>query len=196
MTRPDSGAIYLPSHQGLDSNLLIRTSTDPQTQVESLTRDLQSIDGNLSPVFQTMHSIMDHNGAFVVLRTVGFVFSAIGFLGLVLALVGIYSMVGYSVGRQTREIGIRMALGAGRSDVRRLVLQRSLRSIGAGIIAGVLIGVTLSLLLSKVFQGIVFMDIESLIEISILIGIAALIATYLPARRATNLDPTSALRSQ
>jgi hypothetical protein len=197
MTRPDSGAVYLPSFQGgLEANLFVRTSKDPQTQVEVLTRDLQSIDINLSPVFRTMHSVMDHNGAFIVLRTVGIVFSAIGFLGLTLALVGIYSMAGYAVGRRTREIGIRMALGARKSDVRRLVLTRSLWPIAAGMMAGLFIGVTICLLLSKVFQGIIFMDIGSLAGISILIAMVAVVATYLPTRRATNLDPASALRSQ
>jgi ABC-type antimicrobial peptide transport system permease subunit len=131
---------------------------------------------------------------FVISRVGGVLASIVGVLGLLLACIGVYGMVSYMVAQRTREIGIRMALGAQRSDVLRLVLQRSMRPIAAGILAGMALGTALSFALSSLFQGLKLLDAPVIAGVSLLLTVIALIASYLPARRAADLDPATSLR--
>jgi len=191
----DSGALYLPRPAtGWNGNLLLRTAGDPRTVATALAAEVQSVDSNLSVSFQTLDAMMTSEGAFVATRMIGIVFSIIGSLGLFLASVGIYSMVGYTVSRQTREIGIRMALGAGKMDVLRLILRRSMKPIGAGIIAGIVLGIALSLAVSAIFPGLTLLDPAVILGVSSLLAAIALLAAYIPARRAARVDPIIALR--
>jgi putative ABC transport system permease protein len=198
MASPDPGALYLPTQQlaGWEPNLIIRTDKDPAFAVQLFSSELQAIDSNLSAAFQTMSSVLEHDPVFIILRVLGIVFFSIGLLGLVLASLGIYSMVGYAVSRQTREIGVRMALGAQKTDVLGLILRRSMRPVGIGVAGGVLSGVIVSLLMSRVSQALTVLDVPTLAGISMLLVVLGLLAAYVPARHATRLDPSVALRSQ
>jgi ABC-type antimicrobial peptide transport system permease subunit len=155
------------------------------------------MDGDLSVTVRTMYSVMmDENPAFLVIRTIGTMFSVLGLLGLILAAVGIYSMVGYAVSQQTREIGIRRALGAKRTEIGRMILARSMRPIGKGMAVGLVLGVIVSLAMSRAFAPLKFLDAQAVAGISIIVVFIGLVAAYIPARRAMNLDPSAALRKQ
>jgi predicted permease len=191
-SNPES--LYLPSQNGgLESEVLIRTSKDPNVLVANLSRELRSIGGNSVSV-QTMNSVLDSNPTLLVLRTLGTVLSVMGLMGLLLAAVGIYSMVGFAISHQTRDIGIRMALGARRKNILRMFLTRSMRPIVEGLAAGMVLGIILSLLMSRLFEAVKFIDLGLLAEISGLFVAIALLAAYVPARKATKLDPSVALR--
>jgi predicted permease len=192
---PDPGALYLPQLTGQwNHNLLVRTKGDPRRVAASLVSEVRALDHNLSVSFQTLDQMMASEPYFIITRLGGIVFAVIGLLGLILASIGIYSMVGYTVSQQTHEIGIHMALGAQRSDVLRLVIGRSLWSIIAGIGVGIALGIILSRALSALFQGLRLLDPTVLFGVSLLLTAVALIAAYIPARRATKVDPMIALR--
>jgi ABC-type antimicrobial peptide transport system permease subunit len=133
---------------------------------------------------------------YIATRLSGIVFAVIGGLGLILASVGIYSMVGYSVAQQTREVGIRMALGAQRWDVLRLIMRATMMPIVFGTIVGMALGVVLSRVLSSVFQGMHLLDFTVLLGVSLLLTMIATIAAYFPAQKATKLDPAKTLRTE
>ena len=121
--------------------------------------------------------------------------SAFALLALVLAAVGIAGVVGYSVVQRTQEIGVRMALGAQRADVLRLVIGQSLRWALAGVIAGLAAALGLLQFLKSLSFGTAATDLLVLAAVSVLLLGVALAATYLPARRAARVDPVAALRS-
>jgi len=197
LVTPDAGALYLPSQEAQwEGNFFIRTSGDPRALVSDLSNQLRSIDRHLSVNVQTMDSVVQNDHGVIVVRVFGSAFSAIGLLGLVLASVGIYSMVGYTVSQQTREVGIRMALGAQKKDVLILVMGTSIRPIAIGVISGFALGVGISLILSSQSSGLRVPEAWVLAAIPLLPTITALMATYLPTRKAMNLDPSVALRAR
>jgi ABC-type antimicrobial peptide transport system permease subunit len=112
---------------------------------------------------------------------------------LMLAVVGIYGVMSYLVTQRTREIGIRLALGAGGSDILRLVVGNGARMIGAGIVIGVIAAFALQRLVSSLLFGVTAADAVSLFAVALLAAVA-LVACYLPALRATRVSPLNALR--
>ena len=118
----------------------------------------------------------------------------LGGLALILALAGIYCVVTYSVSQRTREIGIRITLGAERGAVVRLMLADNMRPILIGMAAGLIVGVGAATLLSKVLLGVHPLDPIALIVVAAFLGAVALLASYIPAHRATQVDPAVALR--
>jgi ABC-type antimicrobial peptide transport system permease subunit len=123
------------------------------------------------------------------------VFSAFGVLAWGLAVVGLYGVRAYAVSRRTREIGVRMAPGAGRRDISRMLLRESMPTIGGGIALGLLLAVVIAKGLSGLLYEIGPLDPISFITASLLLAAAALTATWLPASRATRIAPTIALRT-
>jgi putative ABC transport system permease protein len=117
------------------------------------------------------------------------------FVALLLGLVGIYGVVAYIAAQRTREIGVRMALGAQPADIRTLFVSHGLKLVGAGVILGVGGALALTRLLSVLFFGVRPTDAPTYAAVSTGLGAIALVATYLPARRASRVDPVVALRT-
>jgi len=117
-------------------------------------------------------------------------------LGLVLVLIGVYSVIAYTVSRQTHEIGIRMALGASRADVLRMVLWMGARLLGMGLATGLVASFAVTRLIASQLWGVSPHDPVTLCGVVAVVAIAGLAACYFPARRATRVDPMVALRYQ
>jgi len=122
--------------------------------------------------------------------------SALGLLALLLAAIGVHGVMAYSVSQRTREIGIRMALGAGRRDAVRLVLSQGLRLVGIGAAVGLAGGAAVSRAISIMFYGLSPLDPLTYLSIALLLAAVAVLAIYLPARRAATVDPMVALRHE
>ena len=116
-------------------------------------------------------------------------------VALLLGVVGIYGVIAYIAAQRTREIGVRMALGAQASDVRRLFVGHGLKLVGVGLVLGIASAMALTRLMSTLLFGVGPMDPATYVAVSLVLGTVALVATYLPARRAARVDPVVALRS-
>jgi putative ABC transport system permease protein len=197
LTAPDAGAVYLPAAPDEWVGLVfVRTTSDPATVSGAMIREIHRTESNLPVTAQTLERMIATNSASALYPVSAMVFSAIGLLGFVLSSVGIYSMMAYSVSQQTREVGIRMALGAQRRDVLRLLLGTGLKWIAGGLVLGAILGAALSRVLASQMplQGPTFLDPAVIMGISVLTGMLALVAAYFPARRAALLDPAVTLR--
>jgi len=173
----------------------VRTSADFSTVLPSLRRALAQVDPQLT--IWDAHSFDDLLGAELATpRLSGFLLGAFALVALLLAAIGLYGVMAFTVRDESREIGVRMALGAGPEQVRRNVLGRALSVVALGGVAG-LLGALAS---SRVLAGLLFqvqpVDPVSLGAACLLLGLVALGAAYFPARRATRVDPAIALRSE
>jgi macrolide transport system ATP-binding/permease protein len=187
--------IYIPLAQEYqpDISLIVRTAGDPGLLVGTVRNEMQALNKSVS-VFsvQAMREMIA--GQLAVDRMIAVLLSVFGGAALLLAAIGIYGVMGYAVAQRTREIGIRVALGAERSDIMRLIVRRGLRLtvIGAGI------GLILALMLTRVLESLLFgvsaTDPLTFSAIITLLIVVAQFACYFPARRATKVDPIVALR--
>jgi putative ABC transport system permease protein len=191
-TQPE---IYMPFAQlpWGKMNLLVRTSVAPQTMVAAIREQIAGIDRDL-PVtkIQTVVQLMDTSRAqprFILL-----VVGAFSGTALVLALIGIYSMLSYAVAQRRQEFGIRMALGAGQRDILRLVVRQGLVLALAGIATGLVAAFALTRLLASMLYKTGGHDVLTFVAAPVVFLAIAMIASYLPARRATQVSPIEALR--
>jgi putative ABC transport system permease protein len=190
--------VYFPWQQlgsGWPATVAVRTSTSLSTVLPSLRRAMGQVDARLT--IWDAHSFDDLLGTQLATpRLSSFLLGAFALVALLLAAIGLYGVMAFTVREETREIGLRMALGAGPEQVRRDVLGRALSVVAVGGVAG-LIGALAS---SRVLAGLLFQvqpaDPVSLGATCLVLGLVALAATYLPARRATRVDPAIALRSE
>jgi predicted permease len=192
----DSQQIYvpLPEDRIQDFPILVRTESDPTQFVNSLAPVISSVDADLVATTVTLDQLLRMTTSFISSSISAAIASAVGLLGLLLASMGIYGTVSYMVVLRTREVGIRMALGAKRRDVLLLMLRESTRPVMAGLIAGMCMAVGASYLLRKVLYGLSTIDGFSFGGVALLFLAIALLASYLPSRRAMRVDPMVALR--
>jgi putative ABC transport system permease protein len=186
--------LYLPVSQDYDGRTtLIVRSADPARLLPAIRAEIAGLDKNL-PVFG-VETMPEHIAASLwEQRMAAGLIGMFGLLALVLAAAGLYGVVAYSVSQRTREIGIRMALGARRNDILQLVLGQGLRLAMIGVLAGLGVALGATPLMSGLLYGVSPTDPLTFAAISLLLVGIALAASWLPARRAIRVDPTIALR--
>jgi len=186
---------YLPITQDYApaATLQVQTSGKPEAVIAGVRAEIQSLEPNLAITnVQTIGEIMDQG---LWAPQMGAALLALfGGLALVLAAVGVYGVLSYSVTQQTREIGIRMAMGAERSNVLGLVVGQGLRLAGAGLALGIVIALVLTRQLSSLLFGVKAQDPLTFGAVALLLSVVALAACVIPALRATRVDPLVALR--
>jgi len=171
----------------------LRTSGDPMALVGAVRHQVTSLDAEL-PVFDVMTLEKVISESVLGLSYVAVMMTALGAIALVLACVGVYGVMAYAVSERTREIGIRVALGAEKSDVLRMVIARGLVVTAVGLSIGFVLAVMLARLLASFLYGVSATDWEIFGGISLALTAAAILACYIPARRAMRIDPVEALR--
>jgi macrolide transport system ATP-binding/permease protein len=187
--------MYMPLLQNHETGMTlhVRTSVDPGSLAAAVRGEVQSLEKNL-PITGT-RTMADQVSSSLFPAKMGAILLAIfGLLALLLASVGIYGVMGYSVARRTREIGIRMALGAGRGDVLKLVLTEGMTLVAIGVGVGLGAAWFATQLLASFLYGVSATDPLTFAGISLLLSGVALVASFVPARRATRVDPLVALR--
>jgi predicted permease len=196
LTEPAQPILYRSLEQSSDLSmaLLIRTRGDTPDLGASVAREVRAVDPDL-PVYsvRTMTELIDN--AVAQRRFLMRVLAAFGALATALALLGIYGVMAYSVSQRTREIGIRIAIGARQSDVSRMVMGRGLLLTGIGVFAGIAISLALARLVTSQLFGVRPADPATIASVVVLMTAVAGAAAYLPARRAARVDPVAALRS-
>jgi predicted permease len=190
-------AAYIPSVQAPQRAmmLLLRTAGDPLGVATSARAAVRAVDRN-PPVYdvKSMEQI-------IAWQTSGVGAAAMSMeiyagIALLLAVTGIYALTSYSVAQRTHEIGVRMALGARGSDVLKMVVGQSLRTAGAGLAIGLPAALILTKIVSSVLSNVVPMDLRTVAAFTVLLGASALLAAYVPARRAARVDPMVALHHE
>ena len=173
--------------------IIVRASTNPMAMVPAIERVVRSVDSD-APItkIETADQIIANSAAEPRFQTA--LLGSFGALGLILAIIGIYGVISYSVVQRTHEIGVRMALGAGRGDMLRMILGEGLLLTSIGIAIGVAGALTLTRFLASLLFEINPMDPATFIGVAILLLLVALAACYIPARRAMKVDPMVALR--
>jgi putative ABC transport system permease protein len=176
-----------------DSRFLVRTASDPAALLHDIKAAIRIIDANV-PIGEdaTMTSALLND--FGPLRLTRAVLMFAGSVAVLLSVVGLYGVLAFLVATRVREIGIRLALGAPRQQVLRLFLRQGLKLALAGTIAGVLAGVFALRILARLLYGTSAADPGALAFVSILLVVVCVLASYIPARRATRIDPIAALR--
>jgi len=192
----DESYLYIPLSQSRQwtRTLLVSADGNLTPLLTAIGHEVRHVDANLPVIAAPLNTMVSMDPYFVVSRIGGVLASIVGALGLLLACLGVYGMVSYSVAQRTREIGIRMALGAQSIQVLRVVVSEGFRPILFGVVIGVLASVGVSRALSATLFGLSPLDPLSFIGVSFLLIAIALLATWLPARRATDVDPMVALR--
>jgi len=194
LNKVDPGLLAMPLPPTRYGDVMIRADNDPNGLINELAEDVKAVNPSVIVYAETLDGLITMNPGFVLSR-VGAVFSTIiGLLGLLLASVGIYGMVSYAVVQRTHEVGVRMALGARRRDVLTLILRQSARPVAFGMSVGLVLSAALSRLFSSLLFGISSLDPVAFLGVSLLLMSVALVACYVPARRATKVDPMIALR--
>ncbi|MGQ0647197.1 MAG: ABC transporter permease [Gemmatimonadaceae bacterium] len=189
--------MYFSTEQRFDPSeiLQIRTTTDPTALIPILRSEVAAMDPDL-PV-SNIRTIDTHLGiALMPARLAGGALALFGILGLILACVGIYGVMAYSVAQRTREIGIRMAIGAARGEVVGLVMRQGLTMVAIGGGIGLAASVGASQLLRGVLYGSNPIDPITFIGVPMLLALVAAFAIWIPARRAAGVDPVRAIKSE
>ena len=193
----DDPEIYEPYFQRPVSSLslMVRTASDPSTLTSALRNAVAQVDAEL-PLARvvTMPALIERQrgGDSLFMRMLG----SFALLALILAAIGIYGLVAYSVGQRTHEIGIRMALGARSPDVLRMVLWEGLRMSAIGVFIGLTMALPLPKIFEAMFYGLRLREPRLYFIVPMAMVMVAILATYVPARRATRVDPMSALRQE
>ncbi len=193
------GAMYVPFYQNPYTSfvVLVRTAQDEKAVLPMLTAALHEIDPGMAihdPM--TMDQKIHDAPSTYLHRSSAWIVGGFAMMALLLGVVGVYGVIAYSVSQRTREIGVRMALGAERSTVYRMVLQEAGQLIAAGLVAGAAGSVGAAILIRKLLFGVQAWDASTLAAVAALLALSALLASFLPARRAASVSPSEALRAE
>jgi predicted permease len=189
---------YFPLVQALDgggasATVALKTTVPPAAVLNSVRRSVSDLDSVLAPFHvRTMDKIIAESMQDTTLQT--FLLAVFAGLALLLAAVGLYGVMSYLVKQRTHEIGIRMALGAGRADLLKLVLGHAAKLVFSGLAIGIVAALLLSRVISAMLFGVTASDPVTFLAVALLLTLVALAACYVPARRAMRSDPLTALR--
>jgi predicted permease len=174
-------------------SLVVRGNVDPRGLVGAVRNEVQTLDRSV-PI-SAVKTMSEHLTYALWAPNMAASFSlAFGVLAILLSAVGLYSVMAYVVSQRTREVGIRMALGADRRHVLKMITKQGMWLAGVGVVIGVLLALVLVRVLSSLLIGVSGYDVKIFVIVPVLLAAVALVACYLPARRATKVDPLKALR--
>jgi predicted permease len=188
---------YEPLAQNFRSfvTLQLRTAGAPEALIPEVEKQIHSLAPALPLTdVQTMEQSLGGVNGFFLYRMASRFTVVLGLLGLVLAVVGVYSVISYAASQKTHEIGVRMALGAGRGDILKMILRQGFVLVGAGLIAGLVMTFLAARGIGSLLVGVSPSDPVTLISVAFLLAAVGLVASYIPARRAMNTEPLRALK--
>ncbi|MGA9586821.1 MAG: ABC transporter permease [Terracidiphilus sp.] len=193
------GAMYLPFLQDPNSSfvILVRTAQDERTMLPAIESALRSIDSGMAiydPM--TMEQKIHDAPSTYLHRSSAWIVGGFAVMALLLGVVGLYGVIAYSVSQRTREIGVRMAMGAERRTVYRMVLTEAGQLIAIGVGLGIVVAVPAGLLMRNLLFGVQAWDAPTLAAVAAVLATAALLASFLPAHRAASVSPAEALRAE
>jgi putative ABC transport system permease protein len=195
LTEEPTPVLYLPLSQNHETGMVlyVRTSANPASLVTAIRAVVQSVEPNLP--LPDLRTVAETIASSLYLSRMGaLLIGAFAGLAVLLAAIGVYSVTSFRVAQRTREIGVRMALGARWNDVVALVLKQGLRLVAAGVALGLLLAVAAARSLESFLYGVSGTDATTFAVVPMLLGTVALAACLLPARRAIKMDPLVALR--
>jgi putative ABC transport system permease protein len=174
-------------------DMVVKTTVEPESLVAAIRREVQAVDKD-QPIanVRTLDSLIDESLA--PRRFSLLLLGLFALIALLLAMIGIYGVMSYSVTQRTREIGIRIALGAGSRDIFKQIVGHALLLTSAGVFIGLLAAALLTRLMASLLYGVSAIDLPTFLLTALLLTVVSLLASYLPARRATKVDPMIALR--
>jgi len=191
--------IYLPFNQDPDAHfsLVVRTSQSEESILPSLAATVHAIDPAIATRDEaTMTGRINDSQSAYLHRSSAVLVAGFAALALLLGVVGLYGVIAYSVSQRTREIGVRMALGAERGSVYRLILNEASRLTVMGIVAGIVFSLMATSLIGKLLFSVRSWDVATLVSVAAVLASAALLASFVPARRAASVNPVEALRTE
>jgi predicted permease len=189
--------VYFPMTREYDADvsLVVNTSVEPRSMINTIRREVERLDSNL-PLYDVKTMSGRLRLSLFPLRAGAWVAGGFALLALLPAGLGVYGVMAYASSQRTREIGVRMALGAYSRDVMRLVVRHGMRLALVGLAIGLAGALVLTRLMSSVLYGVSATDVVTFAGVTLLLGSVVLIACYLPARRAAKADPMIALRCE
>ena len=196
MIRP---AYYDPFNQSAQSDfaVVVRTSQEEQALLPVLAAAIHQIDPGIATYGAVTMSERIHDSPSAYLhRSSAYIVGGFAALALLLGVVGLYGVIAYSVSQRTREIGVRMALGAQRGTVYQLILKEAAWLIALGIAAGLLCSIAAATLTRTLLFGVGAWDVSTFVAVAVVLAVAAMLASYLPAHRAASVNPVEALRAE
>jgi predicted permease len=196
---PNQAVIYVPFNQWLYGwfNLVVRTRQSEKSILPTLAAVVHQIDPAIATSdATTMREVIDDSTSAYLHRSSAWLVGGFAGLALLLSGVGLYGVIAYSVSQRTREIGVRMALGAQRNSVYRLILKEAGWLTAVGILAGLVCSVAAATLMRSLLFATQAWDAPTLAAVSVVLGLSALLASYFPARQAASVNPVEALRAE
>jgi predicted permease len=191
--------IYIPFEQspGNYFNVVVRTSRAEQSLLPAMRAVIHQIDPDIvTPSGSTMLEVINDSQSAYMHRSSAWLVGGFAFLALLLGVIGLYGVVAYSVSQRTREIGIRMALGAQSRSVYQLILKEAAHLIAIGLAAGLSCSIAAATLMRTLLFSVRSWDVPTLAAVAAVLAVSALLASYIPARRAASLDPVETLRAE
>jgi macrolide transport system ATP-binding/permease protein len=199
LDRDTLAAEYQPFKQSSDTyfGVVVRTAQDAGSVLPAIDAVIRKIDPGIGTVDEaTMVQRMNDSPTAYIHRSAAWLVGGFAALALLLGVVGLYGVIAYSVSQRTREIGVRMALGAQRASVYQLILKEAGWLTFFGIAAGLACSIGAATLIRSLLFGVTAWDVSTLAAVAGLLGVCAMLASYLPARRAASVNPVEALRSE